>query len=180
MSITELGALGEFFGSILTIATLIYLAIQLRQNTAQQRREELVAIQHGQNSVLAQLQNSEVVRAYARTADGDHPASIKDRAMAIVWVIQYLNHFQIVHEAYRTGTIQEEEFQRWAGFAASFVAPKGIREWWDDESGRLAFSSGVRNLIDERLEDPENPSPPFNEMWTIFKREAWDSSTASS
>ncbi len=33
MSIIELGALGEFLGSIGVIATLIYLAIQIRQNT---------------------------------------------------------------------------------------------------------------------------------------------------
>ena len=33
MSIIELGALGEFLGSIGVVATLIYLAIQIRQNT---------------------------------------------------------------------------------------------------------------------------------------------------
>ena len=47
MTIVELGALGEFLGSILTLATLAYLAVQIRQNTAQQKREELVSIQHG-------------------------------------------------------------------------------------------------------------------------------------
>ena len=33
MTITELGALGELLGSIGVIATLVYLAIQVRQNT---------------------------------------------------------------------------------------------------------------------------------------------------
>jgi len=33
MSIIELGALGEFVGAIILVVTLIYLAIQLRQNT---------------------------------------------------------------------------------------------------------------------------------------------------
>lgn len=33
MTIFELGALGEFFGSILLFISLIYLAIQIRQNT---------------------------------------------------------------------------------------------------------------------------------------------------
>ena len=31
MSIGELGALGEFLGSILTLVTLVYLAVQIRQ-----------------------------------------------------------------------------------------------------------------------------------------------------
>ena len=33
MTIMELGAMAEFLGSIGVIATLIYLAIQIRQNT---------------------------------------------------------------------------------------------------------------------------------------------------
>ena len=37
MSIMELGALGEFFGSIGVVATLIYLAVQIRQNTRSDR-----------------------------------------------------------------------------------------------------------------------------------------------
>ena len=33
LTIQDLGALGEFFGSIAVLATLIYLALQMRQNT---------------------------------------------------------------------------------------------------------------------------------------------------
>ena len=33
MSITELGAVGEFVGAIAVLATLVYLAYQTRQNT---------------------------------------------------------------------------------------------------------------------------------------------------
>ena len=173
MTIMELGALGEFIGSILTIATLIYLATQVRQNTAQQKREELVSVQHGQNSVVAQLQDPRVTRAYALASEGDGSESIEDRAMAIVWVIQYLNHFQIVHELYEGGSMEEEQYQLWAGFAVSIVASKGIRAWWEGEEGRLAFHSGVRDLIDRRLKDESDPPVPFNDLWTIFSGEAW-------
>ena len=55
MTISEFGSLGEFLGSVLTLATLAYLAVQIRQNTAQQKREELISIQPGQNSVVAAL-----------------------------------------------------------------------------------------------------------------------------
>ena len=68
MTILELGALGEFLGSVLTLATLAYLATQIRQNTAQQKREEIVSIQHGQNNVLAQLRDPLVCGAFVRGA----------------------------------------------------------------------------------------------------------------
>ena len=37
MTIFELGALGEFVGAIAVVGTLIYLAVQIRQNTLQIR-----------------------------------------------------------------------------------------------------------------------------------------------
>ncbi len=42
--IIELGALGEFLGSIGVIATLIYLAIQIRQNTRTMNQGQRVAM----------------------------------------------------------------------------------------------------------------------------------------
>jgi len=179
VTISELGALGEFLGSILTLATVAYLAIQIRQNTGQQKREELISIQHGQNSVLAQLQDPRVFGGFVRGAAGRDP-SIEDRATAQIWVIQYLNHFQIVHDRYMTGALDEEQYQLWAGFAVAMVAPVHIREWWDGEDGRLGFHSEVREMIDQRLNDAANPPHPITEMWTTFSPEAWESASRGS
>ncbi len=173
MTISELGALGEFLGSILTLATLAYLAVQIRQNTAQQRREELISIQHGQNRVVAQLQDPRVMGAFVRGAAGRNP-SIGDRCTAQNWVIQYLNHFQIIHDLHRNGALDEEQYQLWAGFAVAMVAPPRIRQWWEEENGKLGFHSEVRRMIDERLSDTESPPRAITEMWSTFTPEAWE------
>ena len=178
MTIVELGALGEFLGSILTLATLAYLAIQIRQNTVQQKREELISIQHGQNRVIAQLQDPRVFGAYVRTAGG-RASSIEDRGTSFAWVVQYLNHFQIVHDFYRSGSLDEEQYQLWAGFAVAIIAPTGIRRWWEEEDGRLAFHTEVREMIDQRLNDPANPPFALLETWTQFSPEAWASASRS-
>ncbi len=31
----------------------------------------------------------------------------------------------------------------------------------------------VRSLIDQKLNDPENPRIPFNKMWSTFSAESW-------
>jgi hypothetical protein len=176
VTIAELGALGEFIGSILTLATLAYLAVQIRQNTAQQKREELISIQHGQNSVIAQLRDPKVFGAYVRAAAGRDP-SVEDWGIAFAWVVQYLNHFQVVRELYGSGALGEEQYQLWAGYAVSTVAPAGIRRWWDEENGRLAFHSEVREMIGERLDDPDDPPTPLTEMWSFFGPDAWESAS---
>ena len=172
MNWEAIGAVGESLGAIAVLVTLIYLAVQIRQNTAQQKREELVSIQHGQNSVVAQLQDPKVMGAYVRTAEDKSP-TIEDRGTSFSWVVQYINHFQIVYELHQKGSLDQEQNELWAGFAVAIVAPKGLRRWWDQEQGRLGFHSGVRSLIDMRLQDSANPPTPITEMWSQFGGEAW-------
>ena len=176
MNWDAVGAIAELAGALGVVASLAYLAIQIRQNTAQQRREEVISIQQGQNSVLAQLQDPRVMGAFVRGAAGKNP-SIEDRARAQNWVIQYLNHFQIVHDLHQSGStaLDEEQYQLWAGFAVAMVAPDRIRQWWYEEDGRLAFAPGIRDLIDQRLSDTAHPPRPITEMWTVFSPDAWES-----
>lgn len=174
MSISELGSIGEFLGSIVVMITLVYLAVQVRQNTAQQKREETVLIQHGQNEIVSQMQDPSLVRAYALTAEGYDLATVEDRSRATMWVIQYLNNFQIVYDLHQSGTLGEERYKLWEGWAISIVASKGIQEWWDDGRGKLGFSQEVRDLIDQKLNDTAVPPVPLNELWTIFAAESWE------
>ena len=173
MNWEAISAVGEILSAVAVLVTLVYLATQIRQNTAQQKREELVSIQHGQNAVVAQLLDPRVIGAYVRTAEDRHP-TIEDRSTTFAWVVQYLNHFQVVDELYRNGALDEEQYQLWVGFAVAIVAPKGVQRWWDEENGRLGFHSQVRALIDSRLRDPDHPPIPITEMWTQFSADAWD------
>jgi len=173
MTLEQLGNIGEFVAAIATLVTLAYLAIQIRQNTAQQRREELVSIQHGQNGVLSLMQDPELAEAYVRAA-GDQGASPLQQLRAQNWVLQYMNHFQIVHDLHVSGALDEEQYRLWEGFAVAVVAPAGIRRWWEEEEGRLAFHSDVREIIDARLCDEANPPRAVTTMWSAFDVDVWE------
>lgn len=95
MNWEAIGAVGESLGGVAVLVTLIYLAVQVRQNTAQQKLEEPASIQHGQNAVVAQLQNPQVMGAYVRTAEERSP-SVEDRGTCPSFVVHYLNHFQLI------------------------------------------------------------------------------------
>jgi len=179
LELNVLGNLGDFISGIAVVVTLIYLAIQIRRNTAQQKREELLSIQNGQNNVIAQLLDPRIRGAFVRGSAGQNP-TIEDLGTAQNFVLQYVNQFEIVHNLYKTGAMAEEQYQRWAGFAVSMVAPAHTRQWWDHEDGRLAFHPDVREAIERRLHDEANPPRPITEMWTTFSPEAWESSSSES
>ncbi len=173
MSLESIYYISQIIAVAAILGSLIFVGIQVRQNTAQQKREELISIQHGQNAVIAQHTDPLVFSGYVRTATLQNP-SIEDRSAAIIWVIQYLNHFQVVHEFYKTGSLDEEQYQLWLGFAVAAVAPAGIRKWWEEENGRLAFHTEVRALIEQKLADKDNPVVPLTEMWSHYGGQEWD------
>ena len=57
ISIMELGALGEFVGAMGVILTLVYLAIQIRQNTRGIRASTVQAIQSAMNDAHSSVRN---------------------------------------------------------------------------------------------------------------------------
>lgn len=58
MSVMELGALGEFLGSIGVIVTLIYLAIQVRQNTRSMDEAQKIALADNYVARVNQIEQS--------------------------------------------------------------------------------------------------------------------------
>jgi hypothetical protein len=158
MTITELGAIGEFVGAIVVVVTLIFLTRQIRQSTVQQKREETISVQRGQNEIISQFMDPMVGCAYVRTADGDLAVSIEDRMVAITWVLQYLNHFQIVYDLFHDGTLSRERYEIWERFAVGIVAPKERGSWHggrqktvSSPSRRTSVSSSIENCVTERI-----------------------------
>jgi hypothetical protein len=91
-----------------------------------------------------------------------------------------LNHFEVVHDFYRSGSLEEEQYQLWARIAVAIVAPVGIQNWWNEQDGKLGFHSEVRNFIDARLADTVNPPVPLTEMWGQFDGDAWENARSDS
>ena len=173
MNWDAIGAVGELLGALVVVVTLGYLAIQIRQNTAQQKREETVAIQRGQNEVLAQLSDPIMMRSIAITIDEGRAAKPEDHSRAIMWLVQYINNFQIVYDLYQLGSLDENRYKFWESIAVGWVASKGLREWWDEDNGKLAFEPKIRSLIDSKLNDPNKAPMGVNEIWDIFNAKSW-------
>jgi hypothetical protein len=173
MNWEAIGAVGETVGAVAVVVTLIYLAVQIRQSNSQQRREEIVSVQTGQNKLVSQLMEPRVIRALAIMADSQPSAGVADRATAIFYTVQAINHFEIVYDLYHNGSLDEERYQHWEGMFVSVVAIRGVRAWWEEGSGRLCFTAKVRNVIDQKLNDTENPPIPFGAMWEVLSAESW-------
>ncbi len=108
MSIMELGALGEFIGSILVLGTLVYLSIQVRQGNAHSRFTTSHAIAGaGHASWLAVAQSPELAAVMAKLETGE-PLVEQESAQAWSFATTLMIFYVNVQTAIQEGLIASE------------------------------------------------------------------------
>ena len=144
-----LGNYGEFVGAIAIVITLVYLALQLRQNTASVKSNAFQTWVDVCNAELSAGQNESMAPVIA-TGLAD-PASLTNET----WVrfANYSHQFVLKAEATYylqkekviTAAICEKEFDR----AASYLANAGPAQWWA-AGARTQFSHEFVAMIERR------------------------------
>ena len=127
MTIIELGALGEFLGSIAVLATLVYLAVQIRQNTHAMDENRKLAL-----AQTYQMRSDALQMMLVEAADSEHigplitkltragyPEDITalrklshlERGRFRMWQIAQQTHWDNMYFQYQQGFIDEEYYQ---------------------------------------------------------------------
>ena len=128
LTIQDLGALGEFFGSIAVLATLVYLALQTRQNTmAISAQLDSARISSVQSMFLAGATSTELQEALEEDRVGDVTINQNRRDQ---WRTVLLANFQWQHanqdllpSAFREG--------RGVFLGRMFRTYRSFGDWWE-------------------------------------------------
>ena len=156
MTILELGALGEFLGSIAVLATLVYLSVQIRQNTKSMDESKRLAL-----AQTYQVRSDALQMMLVHAADSEHigpiitkltgagyPEDISaldslsnlERQRFRLWQIAQETHWDNMFFQYQQGFIDEEYYRdsfrkRVKRLAPTWKALKvaGARRSFDDE-----------------------------------------------
>lgn len=145
MTIFELGALGEFVGSIAVVLTLIYLALQIRQNTRTNQhtafhealRDQIAAL----NLLSTHAELNEII--YKGLADFDS-LPVDEQRRFETWMNCWLRAAESLLYEVESSRIEHEE---WLGVREhlKFVCSRpGFRQWWQHPRN---------NLFNQRLQD---------------------------
>lgn len=126
MSIMELGALGELLGAIAVFFTLVYLAVQVRQNTRSIEAAQRLALAQtyqmrsdALQSMLVQAAASDVGRIIATLTQAGYPERLEsldelsplDRSRFRQWQIAQQAHWDNMHFQYQQGYLAEEYYR---------------------------------------------------------------------
>ena len=150
MTIVELGALGEFVAAIAVVITLIYLALQIRQNTRATRAASFHAITDSFNHVNISLaQTPDLARIWLAGATERSSLSDEEKWQFDLICLSYFHVFETVHYQARVGAGEGGLVAAEERSLETLLATSGVREWWEENP--YAFGLEFRAYLDRLL-----------------------------
>ena len=138
---------GEFFGAIAVVATLVYLARQLRQNTA---GVQATAYQTWVGANLQLNLATTEKRLSEAAAKGIYDSKNLDQDSFFMFALWNHGVFQMIQATdymYRMGAIDEVLWEGEISRAAGHLGLPGVRQWWD-AGGRTQLAPHFVDLVE--------------------------------
>ena len=168
MSVMELGALGEFVGAFAVVATLIYLALQIRQNSTmleQNHEFSRASILQGSNVMYSTFRgliagDAGLARIYNRALSEEEledDEAIRFEAyldMYFAWVETLLNHLptDLLFAEFKDMSEMDTPMKP---YILKVLRTKVGASWWQSELTRANFTPSLIRLIDTFLRESE-------------------------
>ena len=147
MNWNAIGAISEIIGTIVVVITLIYLAIQIRQNNKlllSESRQALVT--NDVTSLTANLNYTEVFTKYISES-----ALSKEEQLSISFMFALdLRNREFEYFQYTNGLLDEATWLAYQNVILINHSSELGRKWWDCV-GRGIVDPGFANVVDELL-----------------------------
>ena len=154
MSWDALGAAAEMTGAVAIIVSLIYLAIQIKQNQAFVKSDMLQRHMESSNQTNRDMfLNPELVELVSRAREGADDFSEIERSRINRFLWSEVNRLQQSYHLYASGVIGEQQLKNGARVLCG-LTPDGslMREMWEEQKGTRP--GRLVRLVEEVREDP--------------------------
>ena len=159
MTWEAIGAIGEIFGAVVVIATLFYLARQMKMATVQQKLESHRAMTELQISVNRIFYDPNVTRSMIEASADWNSATEDSRMVFSQWLMDTTTHYQTLYQMWKAKTVDDDFYEAEENFLVhEALATAGGRIWWS--RNRELFSKNFIIRIESQMTDA--PSKYFS------------------
>ena len=159
MTIQDLGSLGELVAAIATVATLGYLAVQIRQNTRAVHASALQAANDSAQRVLATAsQSPENAEVYHRGLVSSDELTPPERMHFTMMLLGIFSASEAMYWNQRNGLLQDEIWDREVKVLRFYLQTPGGRAMW--QSTGALFSDSFSQFVDTELERLSSSNTP--------------------
>lgn len=155
MSLEAMGNIGEIIGGIAVVVSLVYLAIQMKQNTMSVRSATYQAIVASAAACNVTLTQSKDLARIFRIGSDD-PSALDEDERVQYWFLcsQFLDIYENLYLQYHHGTIGDDYWvPRSVSYLELFKAPGFAMNW---RERRTDYAVPFREFVDTALESGEH------------------------
>ena len=153
MTLDDLGNVGEFIGAMAVVISLLYLAVQIRQNTRSLRASahQMITVQIAElNRTI--VEQPEVASILERGfADGNSLTTEESRRFNAYNSARF-RHYDNIYYQYRAGMLEESQWQGLSNLLCVHLTQQpGLRQWWEGVTDFYSteFVAYCRNMLDQ-------------------------------
>lgn len=156
MNWEAMGTIAEVVGAIAVVLSLIYVATQIKQNTAASRAQSINQINSQYGALMSQIaMNADLAHIYRKATDGeelDPEESVRYTAYLSAF-FAYIEEFFLLH---RSGVYEEnlgdsDAVEFFAPTVRRLLASPAAVHWWKKESRNIyvaEFCDSVNRIAD--------------------------------
>ena len=145
MNWDALGAIGEILGAIAVVATIVYLARQVKDNSTQVKlnpTQSYAALI--QDAWLPVYNNEDTIRVWHQGCDAPETMTPNELRTFYLFMDRLMNNAIPLIAHYKAGVISEEEFEHYRTFYLAQISTNGGEKWLQE--GRFHFSQMINQL----------------------------------
>lgn len=161
MTISEIGALGEFIAAVAVLITLIYLTVQVRQTNAQSRLQIRQTMFEHDHRELYQLIDDPIVWACFLK---EEPLSPDEKAKFTFYLTANMRLREWEWQQYQDGLISKDDLKTYDEVTLSHLGNEKARKWWD-ALGRPILDPEFVDYVDELLRAKQ----PSDSYYTAYQ-----------
>jgi hypothetical protein len=131
LDLETLANLGEFVGGTFVVVSLVYLALQVRQNTRGLRTENYARALDRISALQSRLsQEAEFTALFSRGVLDVAALSPRERIQFTWALYEAFGSFEFMFHQARDGALPAEVWERWSATVAWWLSFAGTRAWW--------------------------------------------------
>ena len=160
MNWDALGAIAELLGAVAVLATLFYLARQIRQN---RESVESASAETVLSNITAAFQNAATCPELGRIifAGQENMSSLNDseRGQFVFWFFAYLRILEQAYHHVLAGNFDQSIWEGYSRHTQSLVQTSGVYQYW--EMRKDVFSLEFRAYIEKLAQEETSAVPSY-------------------
>lgn len=155
MNWEAIGAIGEAIGAVGVIASLIYLAVQVRASTRASAVESKLASTRMRTDFLNYLiESSDLNNLFNQGRQGIEPLSTEDYYRFSNMALHAFSFLSAGYFQFCKGTLNEDDWNETRAIISFLLRGPGIREWWV-KVGKYMFGDNFVSFVESEIKKIE-------------------------